>query len=108
MRPQIVYVHGSGPKPRAALLRAQWDRALFGHEADGASRLAYWAPLLHPEPLPDREPDPLEGVPGAVAEAEAEAGAGAEAELPAPPLEDPARFVERTAAAAARVRAAAE
>ncbi|MEU2182216.1 serine aminopeptidase domain-containing protein [Streptomyces thermolilacinus] len=107
MRPRIVYVHGCGPKPRAALLAEQWDRALFGHDANGVSHLAYWAPLLHPEPLPDRLPDPLEGRPGAVAEAEAEEGA----ETPAPPLlEDPARFVARMSAEteAARVRAGAQ
>lgn len=104
MRPRIVYVHGCGPKPRADLLRAQWDRALFGHDADGTSHLAYWAPLRHPEPLPDRLNDPLEGRPGAVSEAEADE----EAETPAPPpLEDPARFVARTAADAARAAEAA-
>ncbi|MDT9684208.1 hypothetical protein RND61_19385 [Streptomyces sp. TRM76323] len=114
MRPRIVYVHGSGPKPRAGLLRAQWDRALFGHEAEGTSYLAYWAPLLHPEPLPDRVPDPLEGRPGAVAEAETEGAEepvgpreGAE-EAVGPLPEDPARFVARTAAGAARVRSGAE
>ncbi|OEJ93912.1 serine aminopeptidase domain-containing protein [Streptomyces thermolilacinus] len=107
MRPRIVYVHGCGPKPRAALLAEQWDRTLFGHDANAMSHLAYWAPLLHPEPLPDRLPDPLEGRPGAVAEAEAEE----EAETPAPPLlEDPARFVARVSAEAeaARARAATE
>ncbi|WP_374985271.1 hypothetical protein [Streptomyces fradiae] len=130
MRPRIVYVHGGGPKPRADLLRAEWDRALLGRDANGTSFLAYWAPLLHPEPLPDREPDPMEGRPGAAARAEAGAvggsdtgavggrGAGAVgravggsdtgaesgehgAESFPPPLEDPARFVARTAAEAA-------
>ncbi|MFJ8691588.1 hypothetical protein [Streptomyces roseolilacinus] len=106
MRPRIVYVHGSGPKPRAGLLKAQWDRALFGHEADDTSHLAYWAPLLHPEPLPAHVPDPLEGWPGAAAEAEAEGRRPeAAAEAPEPPLpEDPARFAARTAAEAARAR----
>ncbi|WP_175407294.1 hypothetical protein [Streptomyces sp. TRM64462] len=77
MRPRIVYVHGSGPKPRAELLRSQWDRALFGRDMEEASHLAYYASLLHPEPLPDPVPDPLEGRPRAVAEAEAEAEAEA-------------------------------
>ncbi|WOI61845.1 hypothetical protein [Streptomyces fradiae] len=126
MRPRIVYVHGCGPKPRAELLRAEWDRALLGRDANGTSFLAYWAPLLHPEPLPDREPDPMEGRPGAAARAEAgavggrDAGAGSGAaggrdagvgsgavgaesagESFPPPLEDPARFVARAAAEAA-------
>ncbi|MFF9628088.1 hypothetical protein [Streptomyces fradiae] len=113
MRPRIVYVHGCGPKPRADLLRAEWDRALLGRDANGTSHLAYWAPLLHPEPLPDREPDPMEGRPGAAARAEAGAAGGAAGTRDAgavggenagsfpPPLEDPARFVARVAAEAA-------
>ncbi|WP_149183726.1 serine aminopeptidase domain-containing protein [Streptomyces sp. TRM49041] len=104
MRPRIVYVHGSGPKQRAELLRSQWDRALFGRDVGDTSQLAYWAPVLHPEPLPDTFPDPLEGRPRAVAAAEAED----EAETPAHPLlEDPAQFVARTAAEAKAVRGAA-
>lgn len=98
MRARFVYVHGGGNKPRAELLRSQWDRALFGRDMDGASHLAHWAPVLYGEPLPDAVPDPLEGRPEAVAEAEEEA----EAPGPAPVLEDPAQFMARTAAGTTR------
>ncbi|MFK0254031.1 hypothetical protein [Streptomyces sp. NPDC090445] len=61
MEPRIVYVHGNGNKPREELLTSQWDTALFGVDMGTASRMAYWAPLLHPEPLPDGQADPLDG-----------------------------------------------
>src|SRR5687767_8867222 len=51
----VVYVHGNGNKVREELLKRQWDQALFGRDAGPASRMAYWAPLLHPTPLPDYE-----------------------------------------------------
>ena len=44
----VVYVHGNGNKVRADLLKRQWDQALFGRDAGSGSRMAYWAPLLHP------------------------------------------------------------
>ncbi|MCH0538920.1 hypothetical protein I3F58_04980 [Streptomyces sp. MUM 203J] len=92
MAARIVYVHGAGPKPRAELLKSQWDRALFGRDMGELSHLAYWAPVLHERPLPDPVPDPLEGASTAVAEAERER------EAPRPPaLEDPAQFMARTA-----------
>ena len=56
----VVYVHGNGNKVRGALLKRQWDLALFGRDAGDDSRMAYWAPLLHPEPLPDPEYDEIE------------------------------------------------
>ncbi|WP_236245719.1 hypothetical protein [Streptomyces sp. CC210A] len=96
VRPRIVYVHGSGPKPRPELLKAQWDRALFGRDLGGESHLAYWAPVLHGEPLPDPVPDPLEGTPDGSVETRGEEGA--EEGSPRPPvLEDPAQFMARTA-----------
>ncbi|MFF3544001.1 hypothetical protein [Streptomyces platensis] len=61
MRPRVVYVHGNGNKVRAELLKSQWDTALFGRDMAEASRMAYWAPVRHPEPLPDLRPDPLDG-----------------------------------------------
>ncbi|WP_438317016.1 hypothetical protein ACSHWO_30725 [Streptomyces sp. HUAS TT3] len=61
MEPRIVYVHGNGNKPREDLLKSQWDRALFGVDMGSASRMAYWASLLHPHPLPDGQADPLDG-----------------------------------------------
>ncbi len=39
----IVYVHGIGRKPPASVLKAQWDRALYGFDLGEHSRLAYWA-----------------------------------------------------------------
>ncbi|GJF33301.1 hypothetical protein KNE206_60010 [Kitasatospora sp. NE20-6] len=53
----IVYVHGIGNKPPEQQLKEQWDDALFGRPMGGASRMAYWARLLHPEPLPGPVPD---------------------------------------------------
>ncbi|KDN82067.1 hypothetical protein KCH_62210 [Kitasatospora cheerisanensis KCTC 2395] len=45
-------MHGIGNKPPEAELNAQWDDALFGRAMGGRSRLAYWAPLRYPQPLP--------------------------------------------------------
>jgi hypothetical protein len=53
MAPTVVYVHGSGNKPAADSLRRIWDEALFGASAGDRSRMAYWADLRHPAPLPD-------------------------------------------------------
>jgi subtilisin family serine protease len=39
----IVYVHGIGRKPPASVLKAEWDRALYGFDLGEHSRLAYWA-----------------------------------------------------------------
>jgi hypothetical protein len=66
--PTIVYVHGIGNKRRAEILRADWDRALFGRDMGAASRMAYWADLRYPQPLSDMASDTL-----AVAEEELEA-----------------------------------
>lgn len=38
----IVYVHGIGNKPKADILKCQWDEALFGFNLGERSRLAYW------------------------------------------------------------------
>jgi hypothetical protein len=56
----VVYVHGNGNKVREELLKRQWDLALLGRDAGSDSRMAYWAPLLHPEPLADPEFDEAE------------------------------------------------
>jgi hypothetical protein len=52
MAPTIVYVHGNGNKPAGDQLKDQWDRALFGHPMGESSRMAYWASLRYPNPLP--------------------------------------------------------
>ncbi|MEV6211511.1 hypothetical protein [Kitasatospora sp. NPDC051914] len=57
MGPAIVYVHGIGNKPPEQQLKQQWDAALFGRPMGEESRMAYWAPLRHPEPLPAAVPD---------------------------------------------------
>lgn len=56
----IVYIHGNGNKVRSDLLKRQWDQALLGRDAGEETRMAYWAPLLHTEPLPDPLFDEIE------------------------------------------------
>ncbi|MFD3423533.1 alpha/beta fold hydrolase [Streptomyces decoyicus] len=90
MRPRVVYVHGNGNKVRPELLKSQWDTALFGRDMAEASRMAYWAPVRYPEPLPDFRPDPLNGPPELIEELTARPDrAGAE-----PPEEFVARTLE--------------
>jgi hypothetical protein len=62
LRATAVYVHGNGNKPAKAPLKRTWDRALFGDDADPRSRMAYWADLRYPTPLPDPDADGLETV----------------------------------------------
>jgi hypothetical protein len=64
MAPTVVYVHGNGNKPAADALKRIWDEALFGAPAGDRSRMAYWADLRYPAPLPDPATDELEMVPG--------------------------------------------
>ncbi|WP_328741621.1 hypothetical protein OG436_03910 [Streptomyces caniferus] len=88
MGPRVVYVHGNGNKVRPELLKSQWDTALFGRDMAEASRMAYWAPVRHPEPVPDFRPDPVDGRPEPAAESRARADrSGPEA---------PEEFVART------------
>jgi hypothetical protein len=47
-----VYVHGNGNKIAPAALKLVWDEALFGRDMGADTRMAYWAPLRYPEPLP--------------------------------------------------------
>jgi subtilisin family serine protease len=47
----VIYVHGIGNKPEAAILKCQWDRALFDAEMGDRTRLAYWVDReRHPAP----------------------------------------------------------
>lgn len=94
MAPRIVYIHGNGNKVRSDLLKSQWDAALFGRDLAEASRMAYWAPVRYPQPLPDFGTDPLEGGPEL---AEAMAAAPEQAGL-----EPPEDFVARTLGEAQR------
>ena len=38
----VLYVHGVGNKPAEAVLKCQWDTALFGNRMGDRTRLAYW------------------------------------------------------------------
>ncbi len=61
----IIFVHGIGNKPRAEVLKCQWDHALFGYGLGERSRLAYWVnKQRNPEPLEVtcKEGDVTEGV----------------------------------------------
>jgi hypothetical protein len=56
----IVFVHGIGNKPPPAVLKLQWDKALFGFDLGERSRMAYWVNRdRHGAPL-SSEPDPDE------------------------------------------------
>ena len=64
MAPTVVYVHGNGNKPAPDTLKRIWDEALFGEPAGNRSRMAYWADLRYPSPLPDPVTDELAMPPG--------------------------------------------
>ncbi|HUF61166.1 MAG TPA: S8 family peptidase [Verrucomicrobiales bacterium] len=52
----IIYVHGIGNKPTRAVLKRQWDTALFGFDLGERSRMAYWVNRdLHGPPDADTE-----------------------------------------------------
>ncbi|MEU6866832.1 hypothetical protein ABZ924_26825 [Streptomyces sp. NPDC046876] len=73
MEPRVLYVHGNGNKVREELLKSRWDTALFGTDMGSASRMAYWAPLRHPAPLPDSgPPESQDADPGSAAAEPAE------------------------------------
>jgi len=48
----VVYIHGNGNKAARDVLKDQWDRSLFGRNVGYRSRMAYWASLRYPTPLP--------------------------------------------------------
>ena len=124
MAPIVVYVHGNGNKVHKDLLKRQWDDALFGQDMNTSSRMAYWAPLRYPAPLPDVEFDEIESLPispleaaappeptsseafiaGTVGEAQVEAAA--EASGPEPAIRE-APIPEQAAGTTAEVDAAA-
>ena len=85
MGPTVVYVHGNGNKVREVVLKRQWDGALFGQDLGPSSRMAYWAPVRYPTPLPDPAFDEIEQLPDSPLEAVA------------PPLvEPPEAFIDQT------------
>src|SRR5438445_12811130 len=87
MGPIVVYVHGNGNKPAKEPLKNTWDEALFGAQAGRRSRMAYWADLRYPAPLPDAEADGLDA-------------AGSDEESVRPDSLDPAELVVETLAGA--------
>lgn len=44
----VVYIHGIGRHLPPADLKLEWDLALFGRDRGAATRMAYWADVLHP------------------------------------------------------------
>ncbi|MEM7316015.1 MAG: hypothetical protein AAF497_23000, partial [Planctomycetota bacterium] len=48
----VIYVHGIANKPKASILKCQWDRALFGNGMGQRTRMVYWVNR-------DRYPDPF-------------------------------------------------
>ncbi|MEV6955277.1 hypothetical protein [Streptomyces sp. NPDC051183] len=106
----VVYVHGNGNKVREELLKSQWDRALFGTDMGSASRMAYWAPVRYPDPLPDRQDDRTEDDPTEDDPTEddpTEDGPGGIEELPGPGAQaPPEEFVAQVLAEARREAAA--
>jgi hypothetical protein len=54
----VIYVHGLGPKPAAAVLQSDWDYALFGGPGHVRTCMAYWADVRHPDSgKAPRQPD---------------------------------------------------
>jgi subtilisin family serine protease len=47
----VIYIHGIANKPAPALLKREWDQALFGVDMGARSRMAYWADIRYPQPL---------------------------------------------------------
>jgi pimeloyl-ACP methyl ester carboxylesterase len=55
----VVYIHGIGNKPEPAILKRQYDQALFGIDMGGRTRMAYWADIRYPQPLPSGDVEGL-------------------------------------------------
>jgi len=84
MGASVVYVHGNGNKIREDLLKTEWDVALFGQDLGATTRMAYWARLRYPQPLPDPASDELGLPPAAPLD-----------ETRPPAVEPPEAFIER-------------
>ncbi|HJU06596.1 MAG TPA: S8 family peptidase [Nitrospiraceae bacterium] len=48
----VLYIHGIGNKPAPSVLKRQWDQALFKVDMGERTRMAYWADIRNPQPLP--------------------------------------------------------
>jgi hypothetical protein len=68
MSPAVIYVHGNGNKARREVLKEEWDKALFGQDMGETSRVAYFAHLRYPTPLPDPEFDEVDQMPASFLE----------------------------------------
>ena len=90
----VVYIHGNGNKASATSLKDQWDRALFGANLGDRSRMAYWASVRYPAPLPDAVFDEIE-----------HPGESVEEGLPDVVVEDPASVDPKALAVEARTEA---
>ena len=55
----VVFIHGIGNKPPPAILKRQYDHALFSIDMGAKTRLAYWADIRYPQPLPAGEVEGL-------------------------------------------------
>jgi hypothetical protein len=82
-----VYVHGNGNKIAADALKRVWDEALFERDMGEATRMAYWAPLRYPQPLPGPEFDEMQMLP-----------APGPFESAVPPAQPPEAFIAETVA----------
>lgn len=71
----VIYVHGNGNKPPQDALKDQWDRSLFGENVGDRSRMAYWASVRYPTPLPSLRFDEADPGPGTAAAEADEAAA---------------------------------
>ena len=84
MGASVVYIHGNGNKIREDPLKLEWDTALFGQDMGAATRMAYWARVCYPQPLPDPASDGLD------------LPAISPLEATPPAVESPEAFIERT------------
>jgi hypothetical protein len=67
---KIIYIHGIGKQQPQSDLKRLWDNALFSHDLDVESCMAYWADILYPscaarahEGLPSEEEPTLVNTP---------------------------------------------
>ena len=51
-QPTVVYVHGNGNKLAKDALKEKWDRILYGSDQGDLTRMAYFADIHYPFPLP--------------------------------------------------------
>ncbi|MGH7230470.1 MAG: hypothetical protein ACREJU_03825 [Nitrospiraceae bacterium] len=57
--PTVIYIHGIGNQPAPSVLKRQWDQALFKVDMGERTRMAYWADIRNPQPLPSGQVEGL-------------------------------------------------